>query len=90
MPGPGRTRRTLSMAYIRTIDPEDAEGLLAELYGEDVRKHGRVPNYSRVWSLRPEVLSAWRKLLAAIRSNMDPRRYELVTILASAKLRCTY
>lgn len=78
------------MAFIKTIAPEEARGLLAELYAEDVHKHGRVPNYSRIWSLRPEVLSAWRKLLAAIRSNMDPRRYELVTILASSKLRCTY
>jgi alkylhydroperoxidase family enzyme len=78
------------MAYIKTTDPKEATGLLAELYAEDVRKHGRVPNYSRVWSLRPEVLAAWRRLLAAIRSKMDARRYELVTILASAKLRCTY
>jgi alkylhydroperoxidase family enzyme len=78
------------MAFIETIPPERAEGLLAELYADDVRKHGFVPNYSRAWSLRPEVLAAWRALLAAIRSRMDPRRYELVTIVAAAKLRCTY
>ena len=78
------------MAFIKTIPPKEAEGLLAELYAADLEKHGFVPNYSRVWSLRPEVLSAWRRLLAAIRSNMEPRRYELVTILAAARLRCTY
>ena len=78
------------MAFIKTVPPEEAEGLLAELYAADIRKHGLVPNYSRAWSLRPEVLAAWRTLLAAIRSKMDARRYELVTLLAAARLRCTY
>ena len=78
------------MAFIETIAPEKAEGLLAQLYAQDIRKHGFVPNYSRAWSLRPRVLDAWRHLLAAIRSSTDQRRYELVTIIAAAKLRCTY
>ena len=78
------------MAFIKTIPPEEAEGLLAELYAADLRKHGLVPNYSQAWSLRPEVLAAWRTLLSAIRSNMDARRYELVTLIAAARLRCTY
>jgi hypothetical protein len=78
------------MAFIKTIPPEEAEGLLAELYAADLKKHGLVPNYSQVWSLRPEALAAWRTLLSAIRSNMDARRYELVTLIAAARLRCTY
>ncbi|HKF42782.1 MAG TPA: hypothetical protein VKG01_06770 [Thermoanaerobaculia bacterium] len=78
------------MAFIETIPPEKATGLLAELYDQDLRKHGFVPNYSQAWSLRPEVLEAWRRLLAAIRSKMDARRYELATIIAAARLRCTY
>ena len=78
------------MAFLETVPPEDAEGLLAELYAADIRKHGFVPNYSQAWSLRPEVLEAWRRLLAAIRSKMDSRRYELVTTIAAARLRCTY
>ncbi len=78
------------MAFIETIAPENARGLLARLYEEDIRKHGFVPNYSRAWSQRPEVLAAWRTLLAAIRSHMDARRYELVTLIAAARLRCTY
>ena len=78
------------MAFIETIPPEKATGLLRELYEQDRQKHGFVPNYSRVWSLRPEVLAAWRQLLAAIRANMDARRYELTTTIAAARLRCTY
>ena len=78
------------MAFIETIPPEKAVGVLRELYEQDLQKHGFVPNYSRAWSLRPEVLAAWRQLLAAIRSHMDARRYELVTLIAAARLRCTY
>jgi len=78
------------MSFIETVPPEKAEGLLSELYAEDRKKHGFVPNYSQAFSLRPEALAAWRRLLAAIRSNMDERRYELATIIAAAKLRCTY
>jgi hypothetical protein len=78
------------MAFIETVPPEKAEGALARLYEKDLEKHGFVPNYSQAWSLRPEALAAWRQLLAAIRVNMDERRYKLVTLIASARLRCTY
>ena len=78
------------MAFIRTIPPDEATGALKELYLQDVRKQGFVPNYSQAWSLRPEVLAAWRQLLTAIRAKMDPRRYELATLVAAARLRCTY
>jgi hypothetical protein len=40
--------------------------------------------------MRPEAIDAWQKLLATIRSPMDPRCYELVTIAAAAALRCSY
>lgn len=78
------------MAFIRTVPPEEATGALKELYEQDIGKHGFVPNYSRAWSLRPEVLAAWRQLLGAIRSKMDARRYELATLIAASRLRCTY
>ncbi len=76
--------------FIRTIPPEEAKGLLRKLYDEDRSKHGFVPNWSRAFSLRPEALAAWRQLLAGIRAKMDARRYELVTLIAAARLRCTY
>ena len=64
------------MAFIETIPPEKARGLLAELYDQDLRKHGFVPNYSQAWSLRPEVLEAWRRLLStcAWHRAVDRRR----------------
>jgi alkylhydroperoxidase family enzyme len=39
---------------------------------------------------RPDVYAAWRRLITAIRSNMDARRYELVTLAAARRLRSSY
>lgn len=49
-----------------------------------------VPNHERAFSQRPEVYAAWRQLNAAVKGNMDPRRYELVTIAAARRLRSSY
>jgi hypothetical protein len=76
--------------FVRAIPPEEATGLLKELYDRDVAKHGFVPDWSRAFSLAPEVLAAWRQLLSTIRSRMDPRRYELVTLIAASRLKCAY
>jgi alkylhydroperoxidase family enzyme len=49
-----------------------------------------VPNSVRAFSLRPDVLAAWQGLIAAIKSNMDVRRYELATLAAARRLRSSY
>jgi uncharacterized peroxidase-related enzyme len=51
---------------------------------------GDVPNYERAFSQRPEVYAAWRQLNAAVKGNMDPRRYELATVAAARRLRSSY
>ncbi len=78
------------MSYLRTISESEATGLLAELYRADRESLGYIPNYTKAMSLRPEAIAAWRELLRAVRSAMDLRRYELVTIAAASTLRCTY
>ena len=78
------------MTYIHTIPEGEATGRLRELYEADREKLGYVPNYTQAMSLRPEVIDAWGHLLSTIRSPMDLRRYELVTIAVASKLRCSY
>ncbi|MEO8288229.1 MAG: peroxidase-related enzyme [Chloroflexota bacterium] len=78
------------MSYIETVPAEQASGLLSELYDADMKANGFIANYTRAFSLRPEVNQAWRSLIGSIRGNMDPRRYELVTLAAAARLRCSY
>ena len=47
-------------------------------------------NYERAFEARPDVYAAWGELLAAIKANMDLRRYELATLAAAQRLRSSY
>jgi uncharacterized peroxidase-related enzyme len=48
------------------------------------------PNYARVFALAPDAYAAWRGLVTAVRTGMDERRYELVTLTAARRLRSPY
>ena len=78
------------MAYIQIIPPDEATGPLKELYDAELQSFGQVDNAVRAFSLRPAAYLMWNQLRKSIRSNMDLRRYELVTIVAASKLRCSY
>lgn len=78
------------MTFVQTIAPEDATGVLRELYDADVAGGGAVANHTRALSLRPDVVAAWRVLIKTIRGHLDARRYELVTTLVAARLRSSY
>jgi hypothetical protein len=78
------------MTFIQTIPLEEATGLLKEVYAKELKEGGFVDNGTRAFSLRPAAYTAWENLRASIRTNMELRRYELVTIVAAAKLRCSY
>ena len=47
-------------------------------------------NLERAFEPRPEVYAAWRELVAAVKSGMDERRYELATLAAARRLRSSY
>jgi uncharacterized peroxidase-related enzyme len=49
-----------------------------------------VPNFVKVFALRPEAYDAWRQLVTAATSGMDERRYELVTLAAARVLGSEY
>jgi AhpD family alkylhydroperoxidase len=76
--------------FIQTISEADAEGKLLEIYQGDLKNLGYDPNHARVFSLRPEVLEAWRAFQGSIRKNLHLRRYELVTLAAAMALNCRY
>lgn len=78
------------MSFVRTIPEEQVAGQLGEMYEADRQTYGYVPNFTKVLSIRPEILAAYRALGKAIRSGMDLRRYELITIAVAARLRCSY
>jgi uncharacterized peroxidase-related enzyme len=76
--------------HVHTTAPEDATGLVRQIYDEDLAEDGYVSNISRLYSLKPEVLLAWRQLSRSIRESMDLRRYELATLAAARALQCRY
>jgi uncharacterized peroxidase-related enzyme len=78
------------MAFIDTISAHDAEGDVREMYSRQQRDHGFVPNYAKVFSHRPEVMTLWSSLLAGIRRHIEPRRFELVTTAAAHALGNSY
>ncbi|GAA2367163.1 hypothetical protein Cme02nite_29140 [Catellatospora methionotrophica] len=51
---------------------------------------GPVPNYLRVFALRPEAYAGWEHLAGSVRDGMDLRRYELVTLAAARRLGSDY
>ncbi len=71
------------MSFIDTIAPRDADGDVREMYERQQASYGYVPNYALVFSVRPEVLTRWGRLLAEIRRPMSDRRFELVTLAAA-------
>jgi uncharacterized peroxidase-related enzyme len=78
------------MTFIDTVAEDQATGATAELYAADEEALGFLPNFTRAFSLRPEVYFAWKQLNGTIRGGMDLRRYELATLAAATRLRSSY
>lgn len=78
------------MTFISTIPEENAPDRVAKLYEADRDAQGRVPNYTRAFSLHPELYEAWKGLNGAVKGEMDLRRYELATLAAARRLHSSY
>jgi alkylhydroperoxidase family enzyme len=81
------------MAWIETIAPGDAGGLLKKEYDEAVTRSGGVANVVSLSSLNPEALSAWVGVYKAVLHGPSPlARYEreLVATVVSQENGCRY
>jgi uncharacterized peroxidase-related enzyme len=78
------------MPFIATTSPNKATGAVREMYARQQAAYGYVPNYAKVFSDRPEIMTLWAKLLSGIRRNIEPRRFELVTLAAAQALGSSY
>ncbi len=78
------------MVFIETVPEAEAKGRVAEIYDADREDWGFVPNFSKVFALRPEAYAAWDQLNGSIRGVMDRRRYELATVAAAQRLKSSY
>lgn len=82
------------MAWIETVDPSRARGLLARLYAEAVRRAGKVFNVLRLQSLRPRTLRASTALYAEVmlsaRSPLSRAQREMIATAVSRANGCHY
>jgi uncharacterized peroxidase-related enzyme len=78
------------MTFIATVPESEASGDVTQMYETDREVFGHLPNFTRTFSQRPAVYAAWRRLNAAVKANMDLRRYELATVAAARALRSSY
>ena len=78
------------MAFIDTVPEDQAHGDVARMFEQNRAAKGYVPNYVKAFSHRPQVMEAWANLLGSVRSTLDSRRYELVTLAAAKALKSSY
>jgi uncharacterized peroxidase-related enzyme len=78
------------MSYLATISEAEATGATAQMYEVDGNASGYLPNFTKIFSPRPEVYTAWKALNGAVKSGMDLRRYEVATVAAAGQLRSSY
>jgi uncharacterized peroxidase-related enzyme len=74
------------MPWIRTIEPEDATGRLAEVYGWQAAKLGRPTEFTQLGSLDAEVVHARLVLYRAsegVQSALTPLQKQLISYLTS-------
>ena len=75
------------MTFIKTVPASEATGATREMYEHQEKHWGYVPNYSKAFSHRPEVMARWGRLLAEIRRPSDDARYELATFVAAREMK---
>lgn len=82
------------MAWIRTVDPAAATGLLKRIYDDAVRRAGKVFHVLRIQSLHPRVLNAsvrlYTELMHAPENVLDRRRREMIATAVSRANDCFY
>lgn len=82
------------MAWISTIDPDEAGGLLAKLYRAARERAGKVFGVIRLQSLRPHVLRAstqlYVELMLSPRGALPRRQREMLATTVSWANACDY
>jgi len=78
--------------YIKTVDPEDATGEIADMYAGDMQSMGLVMNATSCWSALPEAGPAAEHLLHAARDNfsLGLRAWRLIVLIAAKHVPSTY
>jgi len=81
------------MAWIETIEPDDATGRLREEYERASRRAGRVAGVLKISSLAPDILGRWVDVYLAVMfgpSSLTRVERELAAVVVSHANDCHY
>ena len=81
------------MTWIRTIAPDEADGVLGRLYDAALKRAGRVFHIVRTMSLSPPVLESSFQLyqrIMLVRGGLPRRQREMLAVVVSATNDCHY
>ncbi len=82
------------MAWIKTVAPGDATGLLGRVYESATRRAGKVFNIIRLQSLRPRVLRGSTQLYMELMHNaeggLNRAQREMIATVVSRTNGCFY
>ena len=81
------------MAYVRQVDPDDADGLVKQHYDAGLKRAGKVFNILRIQSLTPEALDATMQFYVRVMHGPGPlQRWEreLLATVVSKINGCVY
>lgn len=81
------------MSWIDEVDVEDAEGKLAEIYADLVKKRGKVSNILKVHSLSPAAMGNHLDLYMTLmfgKSGLTRCEREAIAVVVSATNECEY
>lgn len=81
------------MAHIETVDPKDAKGRIAEVYGTIAGSRGRIAHVHTLQSLDPDSLENHMNLYRSVvfgRSDLSRARREMIGVVVSAANNCRY
>ena len=81
------------MAWVQTIPPDEAEGMLADVYRADIGQFGFLQNLTKALSLKPKVLwrlLEWKMCFIMGGSSLGQRREDLLSVVISQVNRCDY
>ncbi len=82
------------MAWIRTIDPKEASGLLKQIYDTAVKRAGKIYNIIRLQSLSPQSLKSstqlYMDIMHAQETGLSRIQREMIATAVSRENACHY
>ncbi len=78
--------------FIKTIEPDEATGEIADLYTAEIASMGKVMQATQCWSARPDMILPVERLLHQLRDNFSLGlvNFRLITFVAAKYVPSSY